>query len=402
MKRIRVSLLLLFLISLFTGYLLERVFPQKKVDESLYLNEVAPDIRFLKKQGTYYPSEKGIVAFNTYDITPHIRGYAGAIKVLVALMPDGRISGIKLLEHKETPNYVHRMETPEFLRQFLGKSINDPFEVDKDIDGISRATVSVSAMARTVRGSGRLIAKEVMGLEVIDERKPQRFSLKWSLYLLLFIASLSSYLITRSYKKFLRLRDISLILSIAIIGLWLSSPFSIIHIFNLLLLRLSTDLLWYVVVGTTVLSIVVAGRFYCGWLCPFGGISEFLGRLPSKKWDIPHEIDDRWRNTKYYLLGLIIIVVFAFRRPEFGNLETYITLFSFKGNVFTWSLVVISLVLSLRSLRFWCRYLCPVGAVIGIFSRLDNRYISSPACPMSNKPMPHASECIRCNRCYKA
>lgn len=138
---------------------------------------------------------------------------------------------------------------------------------------------------------------------------------------------------------YLRSRDVIMILSILIVGLHLSTPFSILHVFNILLLRPSSSPLWYAIVISTVISIIIAGRFYCGWLCPFGAISEFLGRLPFRKWKIPVEADDRRRNAKYYILAATIAVVFLSRRVEFGNFETYVTLFSYHGTLFAWTLV---------------------------------------------------------------
>jgi polyferredoxin len=166
-------------------------------------------------------------------------------------------------------------------------------------------------------------------------------------------------------------------------------------------MRLSSDMLWYVIIISTFLSIVVAGRFYCGWICPFGAVSEFIGRIPVKKWDIPAGVDDRWRNLKYVLLGLVIMVVLPTGRSGFGNYETYVTLFSFHGNAFTWALVAVSLLANLKVERLWCRYLCPVAALTGVLSRKAPGYVSRKDCPMANRPMPLISECIRCNRCYK-
>ena len=128
-------------------------------------------------------------------------------------------------------------------------------------------------------------------------------------------------------------------------------------------------MLWVIIFASTIISIIIAGRFYCGWLCPFGALSEFIGRLPFKKWDIPVETDDRWRDLKYILLGAAAVVVFVSKRVEFGNYETYVTLFSFHGNYLAWSLVVITLLANLKVERFWCRYLCPVAALTGMLSK---------------------------------
>ncbi|KAF0144817.1 MAG: pceC [Nitrospirae bacterium] len=403
MKNLKIILLITVIASAIAGYSMQVFLPEKKADERIYLKEVAPGIGFPEKKTNppHYQSGEGIAAFNTYDIVPSVRGYAGPIKILLALSPDGKITGIKILEHKETKNYVHYMESAGYLQKFLGKSVNDPFEADKDVDAISRATVSVEAMAKTIKESSRIVAADVLKIPVKSEEAKKAHGTGWITYLLLFSLVIVFYFVTRKSKKFLRARDISLILSIPVIGLYLSSPFSILHVFNLVLLRPSSSRLWLSILASTIISIIIAGRLYCGWLCPFGALSELIGRLPFKKWLIPVETDDRWRDLKYILLGAAAFVVFISKRVEFGNYEAYVTLFSFHGNYLAWSLVVITLLANLKVERFWCRYLCPVAALTGMLSRKDTAYPSRNDCPMGNKPMPLISECIRCNRCYK-
>jgi polyferredoxin len=208
------------------------------------------------------------------------------------------------------------------------------------------------------------------------------------------------YYTSRRLNSLLRARDATLILGIIVIGIYLASPFSILHIFNLVLVRMSSSALWTVIVVSTFFSIVLAGRFYCGWLCPFGALAEFIGRLPFRKWDMSYQTDDRWRRLKYLLLLIIIAVVFTSRRTEYGNFETYVTLFSLHGNMSAWVFAIFMLVINIRVERFWCRYLCPVAAFTGLCSRKDSHYISRKDCPMANRPGPLISECIRCNRCY--
>jgi uncharacterized protein with FMN-binding domain len=403
MKNLRILLFITTIASVIAGYAVELYRPEKKIDEQKYLQEISPGSTFTKKQADppHYRSQEGNVAYNSYDIYPSIRGYSGPIKVLLTMTADGKISGIRLLEHKETKNYVHYMETPEYLRQFIGKSISDPFEIDRDIDSISRATVSVEALARTVRDSSRTVASRVLNLDVQQKDSSKGIGSSWVLYLIIFAISFAMYFISRRSEKYLRFRDFIMLLSIGITGLYLSSPFSILHVFNLVLLRPSSSALWLAITASTVISIIIAGRFYCGWLCPLGAISEFIGRLPLKKWDIPENDESRGRNIKYVILGLAAIIVFITRRAEFGNYETYVTLFSFHGSLLAWSLVFITLLANVRIKRFWCRYLCPVAALTGLFCRKEKGYPSSPECPIGNRPMPLISECIRCNRCYK-
>jgi hypothetical protein len=398
MKTIRIIILIITVASLAAGYIL---FEETRVDESRYLNDIAPDAIFSAKAGElpHYSSDRDVVAFNTYDIVPAIRGYAGPIKVLLVINSKGEITGIKVVEHKETENYVHYMMSDDYLNRFIGKNVNDPFEPDNDIDAISRATISVEALADTVRTSSRMIASQVYGLDVKGVERKTDAGSGWLVYLALFLAAFALYFFTRGSQGFLRARDISLLLGIGVIGLYLVTPFSILHVFNLILGRISSSYLWYAVVISTLLSILVAGRFYCGWLCPFGALSEFIGKIPLRKWEVSSGTDDRWRNLKYIILAIAIAVVLVSRRSEYGNFETYVTLFSFHGDYLTWTLVVLMLIINVRVERFWCRYLCPVAALAGLLSRKDDKYVSRKDCPMGNKPKPLIAECIRCNKC---
>jgi hypothetical protein len=332
-------------------------------------------------------------------VTPSIRGYAGPIKVLLALGDDGRIRGIKLLSHQETKNYVHYLETPAYLGRFIGKSVFDRFEIDRDIDGISRATVSVEALAKTVRESSRAVAANVYGMQA-GAGQAAAGDRSWAWYAAVLVFAGAGYALTRRGRRLELMRDLSLAAGIAVIGLYLASPFSILHIFNLALLRPSSSALWYAVVGSTLLSLLIAGRFYCGWLCPFGALSELIARVPTRKWTLSPEQDDRWRGLKYGLLAVVTVVVFLGGRTDQGNYEAYITLFAFHGSALAWALVALSLLANMRVPRFWCRYLCPVAAFAALLARRDPAYVSRPDCPMGNGPDPETGECIRCNRCY--
>ncbi len=399
MNKPRAILVLVALLSLVAGTFLRH---ETRVDERGLLRELAPDATFSGKSGSppHYRSGQRLVAFNSYDVTQSVRGYAGPIKVLLVLGDDGRIKGIKLLSHRETKNYVHYLETPAYLGRFIGKSVFDRFEVDRDIDGISRATVSVEALAKTVRESSRTVAASVFGLQAGTGAAAAAGDWTGVWYAAVLLFGGTGYVLTRRDRRLQWIRDISLAAGIAVIGLYLASPFSVLHVFNLALLRPSSASLWYVIVGSTLVSLLVAGRFYCGWLCPFGALSELIARVPLRKWEIPPEQDDRWRKLKYVLLALATTAVFLSGSVDHGDYEPYITLFAFHGNMFAWTLVALSLLANLRVPRFWCRYLCPVAAFAAACARRDPAYVIRPDCPMGNRPDPETGECIRCNRCY--
>ena len=400
MRKRRIILGALALLSFGLGLLLRE---EGTVDIRGMLRDAVPGVIFPEAPGAgpFYRSPSGEVAFNSHELVPDIRGYAGPIKLLVVLGPDGRIRGLRIIEHRETKNYVHYLETPAYLDRLIGKSVLDRFEVDRDVDGISRATVSVEALARTLRDSSRIAAERVYGMQVPGVTAPAAEGWGWALYGGLFIAAAAGYAATRRLTGRRRLRDGVLAASIVIAGWYLSTPFSILQVFNLALFRPSSSALWYVIVGSSLLSVAAAGRLYCGWLCPFGALLEFVGRLPVRKWAVSPEQDARWRELKYLLLGAAAVVVLATGRTEYGNYEAYVTLFSLHGSLPAWLLVLASVAANLRVRRFWCRYLCPVAAFTGVLSRSDPAYVSTADCPMGNGPDPETAECIRCNRCYQ-
>lgn len=375
----------------------------RTVSETDVLSEIAPGVEFSQKGGAppHYSSHEAVVAFNTSQVGPSPRGYAGPIEMLVALRSDGRLVGVRILAHRETKNYVHHMETVQYLDKFVGKSVGDPFEVDGDVDGISRATVSVEALAATLRDSSRAVAAAVYGIRVPRGHRTIRGGdLSWAWYVIIFGLSLGFFFASRTSRAWLRARDLSLIGGILVVGLYLSSPFSVIHVYNLVLLRGSSSPLWYAIVGAGLLSAVAVGRLYCGWICPFGALSEFIGRIPVRKWRISAAVDDRWRGLKYLLLAVVSALVLVSGKVDYGNFETYVTLFSFHGSVVAWALVAVALAANVKVVRFWCRFLCPLAALLGLLSRQDARYPSARDCPMANRMKPPAAECIRCNRCF--
>ncbi len=104
------------------------------------------------------------LAFWTTELDPLERGYDGPIKVLVGMDTKGVLTGIIVADHHE-PYGNFSIDTPQFAAQFKGKSIRDAFKVGSDIDAISRATISISTVSRSVRNSARRVARALLTAE---------------------------------------------------------------------------------------------------------------------------------------------------------------------------------------------------------------------------------------------
>jgi electron transport complex protein RnfG len=94
--------------------------------------------------------------------------YGGAIKILVGVSAAGKITGIKILEHKDTPGlganaaspsyYVDRAAGIHFYDQFTDKSVGDRFTVKEDVAAITAATITSRAVAESVKTAGQAAA----------------------------------------------------------------------------------------------------------------------------------------------------------------------------------------------------------------------------------------------------
>ena len=107
------------------------------------------------------------LAFFTTDLTPRIYAYKGRITSLVGMDPAGRLIGVHVVHHYEPFGYFS-IDLPGFPRQFGGKSILDPLEVGRDVDAVSRATITVEAATRAIRQGARRLARDFLAEQSAD------------------------------------------------------------------------------------------------------------------------------------------------------------------------------------------------------------------------------------------
>ncbi len=98
--------------------------------------------------------------FLTSDLPPEQRGFDGPIEVLVGMDLEGVLTGIVVTRYTESLRQSRGdfLAADGFQEQFRGKSIVDAFQVRRDVDGITGATITVDAMARGIRNAAREVA----------------------------------------------------------------------------------------------------------------------------------------------------------------------------------------------------------------------------------------------------
>ncbi|MCI5106680.1 MAG: 4Fe-4S binding protein [Pseudomonadales bacterium] len=99
--------------------------------------------------------------FETPDLPPEEVGYSAPIEVLVGLDLQGSITGIEILYYRESYKSIRGdfLNTEGFPNQFADKTVGDGFRVGRDIDGVSRATITSWAVSRGVRNAARRVTR---------------------------------------------------------------------------------------------------------------------------------------------------------------------------------------------------------------------------------------------------
>ncbi|MBT8146275.1 MAG: FMN-binding protein [Gammaproteobacteria bacterium] len=99
--------------------------------------------------------------FTTPDLPPEEAGFSGPVHMLIGMDLDGQITGLRILYYRESYRTIRGdfIVNSGFVEQFPGKSVEEGFQVGRDIDGMSRATISSWAVARGLRNASRRVAE---------------------------------------------------------------------------------------------------------------------------------------------------------------------------------------------------------------------------------------------------
>jgi polyferredoxin len=201
-------------------------------------------------------------------------------------------------------------------------------------------------------------------------------------------------------------------------------------------------LLWALL---TVVLTIILGRFFCGWLCPFGAMHQFIGWLGNSRRTLKEKIaSNRYRKAAVikYMLLIAFLVAAAIPVSEKTLLLTgildpipfihrcfnlillpiadrFTNILSVKPRVYEGAFLVgalflTALFMNLLIPRFYCRFICPAGALFGILGKYSVWRIGKVeekcsncmqcerscegACGPSDKI--RINECVLCMNCY--
>ncbi len=145
-------------------------------------------------------------------------------------------------------------------------------------------------------------------------------------------------------------------------------------------------------------------RAFCGWLCPVGTLSEYLWKAGRKLFGrnlvLPRWLDIPLRSIKYLLMAFFVVIIGSmsaaalddFMAQPYGILADVKMLhFFLRMSTTALAVIIVLMLLSVVIKNFWCRYLCPYGAVMSLAS------FFSPF-----KIRRDIESCVDCGKCAKS
>lgn len=215
-----------------------------------------------------------------------------------------------------------------------------------------------------------------------------------------------------------RIRWTALTASMLYLGFYKNGFLSISHITSVIKLgpdAVTNNLTTLMIIIFTLVTTLLWGRIFCSSLCPFGAVQDFIARFTPKKWRIkvPQKIHDKALYIKYGILALIVVTAMVNANLSiFQYFEPFGTLFFFSPSLLLWVILAVILVACVLIERFYCRYVCPLGAALGVVSMVSPLRIKRvPQCTLC-KVCEHAcptgairgekidfKECVRCDIC---
>jgi uncharacterized protein with FMN-binding domain len=304
-------------------------------------------------------------------------GYGGPITVAVAADPKGKIMGLGVVDHKDTPSYYERVIQSGFLSKLVGKGYKDQFTGEKGVDTISGATRTSNGILSSTELAVREIAGRQLGLSV-PGAKDAGVSFGPADIVLISLFALGIVARRKYFKRTQLVRWISLLTGLVVLGFIYNNPLTI-AMFNQVLLGYwpdwHTNLYTYLLVGGVVLLFFVEGKNpYCLWICPFGAAQECLGKLTRAK----TRQAGRFRGfLKWLQRGVAFVAIsmaLLLRDPGLTSYEVFGTLFKMWGSAFQFLVIALVFLFSLYTFRPWCNYLCPVKPVEE-FARMIRKWV---------------------------
>jgi len=327
------------------------------------------------------------------------------INSLVGFDLAGRIRGVAIVGHQEPILDVGVSEERlrAFSDQYRGKNIFERIAIGAprpghtSIDTISGATITVMVQNQTLMRSAQKVAEsrglkptgasadEPLWVGVWKERRFQIAVLGAGLFALNAILLFQDWFAQRP-RLLEHVRRGFLLYTVFFIGWYGLAQLSVVQVLTFMQavmqgFRWETfliDPMLFVLWSFVAFALLLWGRgVYCGWLCPFGAIQELVQqaarRLNVRQFEFPDVVHERLWGLKY----IILVALFGLSLQSMTEAVRYAEIEPFKTAITLrfdreWPFILYAaglIAVSVVNRKFFCKYLCPLGAALSIPGR---------------------------------
>lgn len=225
---------------------------------------------------------------------------------------------------------------------------------------------------------------------------------------------------TSFFRKSDTLKIVTLVTAVGYLGFYKSELLSIVNVFGLMGGNLPVfryNLGWYLLAAVAVLSTVLWGRVYCGRICAFGALTQLLDRVVPARWQlrVPDAVERRAGLVKYAILAGVVAYFLVTRDPSIYPYVEPFWMFGVHGTPLLWTALALLLVATVFVRNLYCRFLCPLGAALGLVSQVTTvfrikRWSECSTCRICQKACEWGAirgpdiirrECVRCDDCER-
>ncbi len=235
------------------------------------------------------------------------------------------------------------------------------------------------------------------------------------------LAAFMTLALVSFFRKSVALKYVTFIAAVGYLGFTKSSLVSVSDVFRLTDLSVPEfkySIAWYALMLFVVATTVLWGRVYCGRVCAFGALTQLFDPIIPRKMrlEVPVRVEKYANLIKYGLLAAVL-AYYLVTKDVAGPIRYAepFWMFSLFGSTGMWIGLALLLTATLFVRNLYCRFLCPVGAALGLISQVTTvfsikRWAECKTCKICEKtcewgairgPQIVKSECVRCDDCER-
>lgn len=301
----------------------------------------------------------GSVVINTTLLGKGVAGYGGNTPVELTVK-EGVIVSVRALENNESPDFFSVAIESGILNRWENMSVDDALTLARDVDAVSGATFSSSALIENVR----------RGLEHAKGESMQRQGGLWHSLSPKPLATAAVIILgamvplLKPHRKY---RTVQQLLNIFVLGFWGGTFLSYSSI-----LRFLTSGVADLLAVPLLLLIAVAFLYplfgkkshYCMWICPLGSCQEVIGRCFGYKFKITPLLNKRLTLLREILWMTLMLLMLAGLYFDWMNYELFAAFMFREASPVILLFALAFLLLSAVVMRPYCRFVCPTGTLM--------------------------------------